>query len=233
MPEDTAPSSRQAAPQTGWPEGILAIWHDIAAGREAEVFDWYDREHHYERLALPGFLTARRYLRRGAGPLVFTVYQTGAVADLGSDAYAACLNAPSPWTLRCMPHYRNMSRTLCCRLARFGGAEGGYVFALRLPGLDGWDWQAAAEVTEAAGVLALDVWQANDPAPGQDSGPSREAALRGGADARIGAALVLHASSPEAAAAGGAALRALLPAALAEAAQGSCHDLAFAAGTAP
>jgi len=228
MSDATKQPAGTPAPLAGWPEGILAIWHDIAPGHEAEVFDWYDREHHLERLDIPGFLTARRHLRRGsAGPLVFTVYQTESPDVLASAPYLERLNAPSAWTLEAMPHYRNMSRTVCRRLARHGRADGGHVFSLRLPGFGGWDWRPAAALTAEPGILALDVWQADEAAAPPST---REAALRGGGDARVGAVLVLQASSPEAAEAGGRALVAALPPELAAAAEGACHDLVFAAG---
>ena len=34
--------------------GILAVWQDWAPGAEALVADWYNREHHAERVAVPG-----------------------------------------------------------------------------------------------------------------------------------------------------------------------------------
>jgi len=40
--------------------GILAIWNDCRAGREAEFEAWFQGEHLLERLAVPGFLFARR-----------------------------------------------------------------------------------------------------------------------------------------------------------------------------
>ena len=38
--------------------GILAIWNDCRAGREAEFEAWFQGEHLLERLAVPGFLFA-------------------------------------------------------------------------------------------------------------------------------------------------------------------------------
>lgn len=43
--------------------GVLAIWNDCRAGREAEFEEWFQGEHLLERLAVPGFPAAgiRRY----------------------------------------------------------------------------------------------------------------------------------------------------------------------------
>src|SRR5512143_2507406 len=41
--------------------GILAIWNDCRAGREAEFDAWFQGEHLLERLAVPGFLFGRRH----------------------------------------------------------------------------------------------------------------------------------------------------------------------------
>lgn len=55
--------------------GILAIWNDVAPGRDADFNEWFQSEHLAERLAVPGFLFGRRSSRRGAmrGAHVVTV----------------------------------------------------------------------------------------------------------------------------------------------------------------
>ena len=35
--------------------GILAIWHDMVSEQEQVLNDWYNQEHHAERIALEGF----------------------------------------------------------------------------------------------------------------------------------------------------------------------------------
>ncbi len=42
-------------------QGILAIFNDVAAGRDAEFDAWFQGEHLIERLAVPGFLFGRRH----------------------------------------------------------------------------------------------------------------------------------------------------------------------------
>src|SRR6185295_4098933 len=48
--------------------GVLAFWHDVAPGGEAEFDQWHLREHIPERVAVPGFLRCRRYVTLGAPP---------------------------------------------------------------------------------------------------------------------------------------------------------------------
>ena len=36
-------------------QAVLAFWHDVAPGGEAEFDQWHLREHIPERLAVPGF----------------------------------------------------------------------------------------------------------------------------------------------------------------------------------
>ena len=41
--------------------GILAIFNNVAPGREAEFEEWFQHEHLAERIAVPGFLIGRRH----------------------------------------------------------------------------------------------------------------------------------------------------------------------------
>jgi hypothetical protein len=41
--------------------GILAIFNNVALGREAEFEEWFQHEHLAERIAVPGFLIGRRH----------------------------------------------------------------------------------------------------------------------------------------------------------------------------
>jgi hypothetical protein len=44
--------------------GILAIFNNVARGREAEFEEWFQHEHLHERLAIPDFLPGT--MRAGA-----------------------------------------------------------------------------------------------------------------------------------------------------------------------
>jgi hypothetical protein len=112
-------------------EGLLAIWHDVLAGREAEVTHWYNIEHHPERLSVDGFLSAHRYrLAGGEGRQFLSLYRTRNPAVLSSAAYRARLESPTPRTREIMPTYRNMTRTVCRLALQQGMPEGGHLATL-------------------------------------------------------------------------------------------------------
>jgi catechol 2,3-dioxygenase-like lactoylglutathione lyase family enzyme len=93
--------------------GLLAIWHRVAAEADAELNAWYEAEHLAERLAIPGFRTARRY-RALDDPLAYcALYELDDVAVLRSPAYLERLAAPSPRTRDIMPNFRDVTRAAC------------------------------------------------------------------------------------------------------------------------
>jgi hypothetical protein len=112
--------------------GVLAFWHDVAPGGDGEFDQWHLREHIPERLAVPGFLRARRYATLGAPPKYFYFYETESLDTLQSPAYLARLGDPTPWTRRTMPLVRNNVRTACRVVATWGRGVGGVVATLQL-----------------------------------------------------------------------------------------------------
>lgn len=174
--------------------GMLAIWHDVAAGQGDALREWYGREHHFERLALPGFLEARRYERvSGAGAEVFGAYRVAAPQVLASAAYRARVDAPSTWTREAMRHFRNMSRTVCTIIAQAGRAQGGHLAALACVGSTLADAQACCDQLLALpGVLQVTALAAHRSGA---TPATAEQALRGGPDAQVDWALLLDADS--------------------------------------
>jgi len=172
--------------------GILAIWND----REdaiAEVYErWLVSEHIPERLAVPGFLEARRYEAVRGTPRFFTPYWVASPQVLTSPEYLARLASPSPLTRQVMAGFRNMRRTVCTLAyhspsAALGGcAVAAYAeqpAAIDEAGL----LEEAAALERDPRVLGVQVWRAlPDP-----QATSSEAKLRPGGDRRIEAALVL------------------------------------------
>lgn len=83
--------------------GLLLTMTETPPGLDAEFNDWYDREHLPERLAIPGFASARRWqadLKPGEGKYIAT-YELDSAAVLESPAYLAKFrDAPTPWTTR-------------------------------------------------------------------------------------------------------------------------------------
>jgi hypothetical protein len=173
--------------------GILAIWND----REdaiAEVYErWLVSEHIPERLAVPGFLEARRYEAVRGTPRFFTPYWVASPQVLSSPEYLACLASPSPLTREVMAGFRNMRRTICTLayrspLAALGGcAVAAYAeqpAAVDEAGL----LKEAAALERDSRVLGVQVWRA---VPDPAHATSSEAKLRPGGDRRIEAALVV------------------------------------------
>ena len=103
---------------------FLAIWHDIAPDMEAEWHRWHTHEHMPERIAIPGFLAGRRYMRHDALsplpdgadealPRCFTLYEGTGIDVFHSDAYLARLNNPTDWTRSMSPAFQNFARGAC------------------------------------------------------------------------------------------------------------------------
>ena len=207
------------------PEGLLAIWHDVVHGREAEVSHWYNTEHHAERLSVEGFLSAHRYrLAGGEGRQFLSLYRTRNPAVLSSAAYRARLESPSPRTREIMPLYRNMSRTVCRLALQQGVPEGGHLATLAGAGAPPDPAGVFAELLQRRGVLLCRWLLAEDPALVARS--TAEGALRGGDASVAWAALVDTNEAQEALDALSALEAALRPA---QVAQRAAYRLVYAA----
>ena len=109
----------------------MLLWFDVAPELITEHDDWHTREHFPERVGIPGFLRAQRWVARSPGPRYFVWYEVADVDVLSSAAYLARLNNPTPWTSRMMPHYRGMVRGFCRLESRHGSVLGSTVLVLR------------------------------------------------------------------------------------------------------
>jgi hypothetical protein len=83
--------------------GLLMVWADVPADKEADFNRWYNEEHLAERRAVPGFLSAARYEAVKGGPRHLAVYELESAAVLDSPAYKHVQANPTPWTKRCSP----------------------------------------------------------------------------------------------------------------------------------
>jgi hypothetical protein len=83
--------------------GLLMVWADVPADKEADFTRWYNEEHLQERLAVPGFLNGARYEAVKGGPRHLAVYELESAAVLESPAYKKVQANPTPWTKRCSP----------------------------------------------------------------------------------------------------------------------------------
>jgi hypothetical protein len=166
--------------------GILAIFNNVALGREAEFEEWFQHEHLAERIAVPGFLIGRRYEAVSAQP-----YVTQSVDVLKSAAYLGRLDDPTPMTRALMSEiFKDMNRTVCHRTFRLGAMRGTGVVAVRFGERPNEaDLKAAIETLMRDRAVACgEIWQAADPL---EFPISIEERLRGG-DRKIAACLLVE-----------------------------------------
>ena len=149
--------------------GILAVWSDIDAAAADDYDAWYEREHMFERLAVPGFHRARHYLTVSGAPRYFTYFVTDTAAVVASPAYLAQANHPSPWTRRILPHFRNTNRTACNVVRRIGRGYGAASLTVRLAAAVGREdelltWLGATQLPalpEQPGIVGAQLWRAD------------------------------------------------------------------------
>lgn len=112
-------------------EGAVAIWHDIAPEGRDEFYAWHGQEHMPERVGIPGFQRGRRYVAIEADLEFFNLYEALSVEVLKSQDYTARVNAPTPWTLATVKHFRSVARSICRVALSSGPAQGGLMATLR------------------------------------------------------------------------------------------------------
>ncbi len=112
-------------------EGAVAIWHDIAPEGREDFYAWHGQEHMPERVGIPGFLRGRRYVALEADLEFFNLYEAESVEVLKGEDYSARVNAPTPWTLSAVKHFRSVARSICRVAHTAGPAQGGLIATLR------------------------------------------------------------------------------------------------------
>jgi hypothetical protein len=93
-------------------KGMLLTSMDIDAAVEADFNRWYDREHLKERVAIEGFVEARRYIAHAAGPKYLSLYSTLSCEVLDSPAYRTALANQTAWSKQNIARFRNMIRAV-------------------------------------------------------------------------------------------------------------------------
>src|SRR5438067_8052997 len=95
--------------------GLLLTMTEPPAAMEEEFNAWYDTEHLPERLAIPGFRPARRWVAAcapGEGKYLAT-YELDSPAVLESPQYRARYAGATPWTRRCLGRCLVFKRWAC------------------------------------------------------------------------------------------------------------------------
>ena len=171
--------------------GILAIWNNVAPGREAEFDAWFQSEHLVEparRTRLPVRAAASR--QSPARLPIFNSYLVELPAVNHLKPYLAPTHNPTPMTKKIMSGvFIDMNRTICHRTLRRGPFRGAYAVTVRFDETP--DESALAALLDKlvvdTKIAGGEIWIAADPA-GQPV--SMEEKLRGG-DKKIKGALMV------------------------------------------
>jgi hypothetical protein len=145
-------------------KAALAMWWDVCAESRPELEHWHAHEHFPERLAIPGFLRASRWTTVTDGQGFFVMYELQDHEVLSSAAYAARLNAPSPWSKRMMPLHRNMVRAQCRVVQSHGAVTARHALTIRCSPVNG-DMETlqrtlvglAASIPQQPGIVGMHV----------------------------------------------------------------------------
>ena len=111
--------------------GVVAIWHDLQPEAKEEFYEWHSREHMPERVGIPGFRRGRRYLALSGTPEYFILYEADSPEVLAGLDYLNRLNAPTEWTRRMLPAFRNVDRSICRVAFTSGMGSGGVMLTSR------------------------------------------------------------------------------------------------------
>lgn len=118
---------------TGANPGELLVWTDVEAAHEADFNKWYDREHMDERVAIPGFVNARRFQRIGGGRKYLALYRTQSLAVFDSDAYRRAFDHQTQWSLENFKRMREAVRCVGAVAHEAGAGRGGFLGLIELP----------------------------------------------------------------------------------------------------
>jgi len=129
-------------------KGMLITSMNVDPQHEDEFNIWYDREHLAERVAIDGFLEARRWIAEDADPKYFATYSTQSFEDLSSPAYATALANQTQWSKDNIARFKDMIRVVGRITDSQGQGRGGVLGVVRLrPGEQA--AQARAALTQA------------------------------------------------------------------------------------
>lgn len=113
-------------------KGMLLTSMDIDAADEVEFNRWYDREHLEERVAIEGFLEARRYVAHEAQPKYLSLYSTATFEVLDSAAYRTALANQTKWSQENISRFQNMIRAVARITFSRGQGRGAALGIIRL-----------------------------------------------------------------------------------------------------
>jgi hypothetical protein len=150
-------------------KGMLLTSMDIDPSHEAEFNRWYDREHLEERVAIPGFLEARRYVAHQGQPKYLSLYSTETFEVLDSPAYRAALAGQTDWSKANIARFKNMIRGVARITISRGTGRGAVLGIVRLRPATGGSEALRASLKQALdpskldGIISMHLIE-NDPA---------------------------------------------------------------------
>ena len=94
--------------------GLLLVMMDIDPEHEADFNRWYNEEHVPERLAIPGFVRARRFRALSGEPRYLALYELKSPNVLHSDDYLHFLQGggETEWTRQVLARVKNFVRNV-------------------------------------------------------------------------------------------------------------------------
>jgi hypothetical protein len=113
-------------------KGMLLTSMDIDSADEPDFNRWYDREHLQERVAIDGFVEARRYVAHRGSPKYLCLYSTETFEVLDSPAYRTVLANPTEWSTSTMARFKNMMRAVARITISRGVGRGAALGIVRL-----------------------------------------------------------------------------------------------------
>lgn len=133
---------------------LITMWWNVPIDARAELEDWHAHEHFPERLDIPGFRRASRWSSADGAGGFLVMYELEDYQVLSSPAYLERLNAPSPWSIKMMPHHHGMVRGQCRVLETCGGNVAAHALTVRLSPAPGRDADLRTALASLVGSLA-------------------------------------------------------------------------------
>src|SRR5476649_2785464 len=115
-------------------KGMLITLTEVKPRHERDFNEWYNREHIDERVNLPGFHRARRYVILRGSPRYLATYECDSVNDLARPGYLALLANQTPWTQAVMKRFTHFNRlTLRIQIDLTHGSAGALTMVRFVP----------------------------------------------------------------------------------------------------
>ena len=112
-------------------KGMLITFTEVRAAEESDFNEWYNREHIDERVNLPGFHRARRYVAVKGSPKYLATYECDSAEDLATPGYLHLLANQTPRSQSVTGRFTHFTRmTLRVQLDLTHG-EGGALTTVR------------------------------------------------------------------------------------------------------